>query len=192
MEGKILIIDDDDLVTISLKKILVKLGYEVLICNNPDDYEEIIRINEPDVILLDIFFSNHNGLDLLKQIQVNNFQIPVIMITGYSDVKIAIAAMKSGAFDFLLKPLDLAQLQIVLNKAFNNIYLRTEVDKYQQIFSEDKLTPGFFGKSPTIKKILKSVERLAKSPDTTILIEGESGSGKEMFSKIYSSKQPQS
>lgn len=190
MEGKILIIDDDELVTRSLKKLLVKLGYDVLVCNDPDESFDIIRLNEPDVILLDIYFAHHHGLEILKDIQKKFFQIPVIMITGYADVKIAINAMKSGAFDFLLKPLDFAQLQLVLKKAFDNIYLRNEVDKYQQIQSEDKLTVSFFGKSPKIKKILKHVERLAKSADTTVLIDGESGSGKEMFAKFIHQHSP--
>ena len=137
----------------------------------------------PDVILLDIYLTTHNGLDILNDFQKRFFTIPVVMITGYSDVKIAVSAMKAGAFDFLLKPIDLDQLQFVINKAIDNVNLRAEVDKLYTILKEDDLTKDFFGKSSKIQKILSSVEKLAKSRDTTILIQGESGSGKEVFAK---------
>ncbi len=105
------------------------------------------------------------------------------MITGYSDVKMAVSAIKSGAFDFLLKPIDLEQLKHVLSKAKENISLHSEVEKYQTLIHDCELTRDFFGKSHKIQRLLTSVEKLAKSPDTTILIEGESGTGKEEIAK---------
>lgn len=112
------------------------------------------------------------------------------MITGYSDVKIAVSAIKAGAFDFLLKPIDLDHLQFVINKALENVNLRAEVDKLYTIIREDELTKDFFGKSSKIQKVLSSVEKLAKSRDTTILIQGESGSGKEVFAKYIHQHSP--
>jgi|YelNatPaOPRAMG01_1025707.scaffolds.fasta_scaffold00063_86 DNA-binding NtrC family response regulator len=191
MKFKILIIDDDNLVCVSLKKLLTKLGYEVEICLNAADAFDKIETFEPDIILLDIYLTTHNGLDLLKQFQKKFFHIPVIMITGYSDVKIAVTAIKSGAFDFLLKPIDIEQLQIVINKALESISLKSEVDKLHQLLKEENLlTREYFGKSQKIKRLLVSVEKLAKSPDTTILIEGESGTGKEVFAKYIHQQSP--
>lgn len=183
MKGRVLIIDDDNLVGISLKKALTKLEYEVELCDNGEEAVSKIEQFQPEVILLDIYLTTHNGIDLLKDFQKKFFSTPVIMITGYSDVKIAVSAMKSGAFDFLLKPIDLDQLQFVINKALNNVFLRAEVDKLHTIIKEDELPKDFFGKSAKIQKLLASVEKLAKSRDTTVLIQGESGSGKEMFAK---------
>jgi len=190
MKGKVLIIDDDNLVGISLKKALNKLDYEVDLCINADEANDKIEQFNPDVILLDIYLTTHNGLDLLNDFQKKFFSIPVIMITGYSDVKIAVSAMKAGAFDFLLKPIDLDQLQFVINKAIDNLNLRAEVDKLYTIIREDELPKDFFGKSSKIQKILSSVEKLAKSRDTTVLIQGESGSGKEMFAKYIHQHSP--
>ena len=102
MTPKILIVDDDNLVCISLKKVLIKLGYEVDVCMEGDKVFNSIEQYQPDIILLDIYLTTHNGLDILKDLQKKYFHIPVIMITAYSDVKIAVTAMKSGAYDFLL------------------------------------------------------------------------------------------
>jgi len=112
------------------------------------------------------------------------------MITGYADVNIAVKAIKAGAYDFLLKPIDLDQLQLVLNKVLENLSLKAQVDKLYEIIQEDKLTPDFFGPSKKIQNLVKSVEKLAKSSDTTILLEGESGTGKEVFAKYIHQNSP--
>jgi two-component system, NtrC family, response regulator AtoC len=190
MKGKLLIIDDDNLVGISLKKALNRLDYEVDLCFNGGEAVTKIEQFEPDVILLDIYLTTHNGIDLLNDFQKKFFSTPVVMITGYSDVKIAVSAMKAGAFDFLLKPIDLDQLQLVINKAIDNVNLRAEVDKLHTIIKEDELPKDFFGKSSKIQKIISAVEKLAKSRDTTVLIQGESGSGKEMFAKYIHQHSP--
>jgi len=180
---KILLIDDDDLVCISLKKVLVKFGYDVEICMKGEEAHDVIREFDPDIILLDIYLTTHNGLDLLKSFRKAFSHIPVIMITGYSDVKIAVTAIKSGAFDFLIKPIDLDQLKLVLSKASETISLKYEVNKFHVLMQNSTITREFFGKSKKIQKILNSVEKLAQSTDTTVLIEGESGTGKEEFAK---------
>ena len=187
---KILIIDDDNLICISLKKLLTKLDYEVETSQEAGESFNKIEEFEPDVILLDIYLTTHNGLELLKQFQKKYFHIPVIMITGYSDVKMAVTAIKSGAYDFLLKPIDIDQLQIVLKKALDNVVLRSEVEKLQLMVKEDELTRDFFGKSAKINRLLSSVEKLAGSGDTTILLEGESGTGKEVFARYIHQHSP--
>lgn len=190
MKFKILVVDDDSLVCASLKRVLQKLEYDVEICMDAGEAFNSIREFEPDIILLDIYLTTHNGLDLLKDFQKSFFNIPVIMITGYSDVNIAVTAIKAGAFDFLLKPIDLEQLKTVLNKAQENISLKYEVDKLQELIKGDVLSPGFFGSSNKIQKLVHSVQKLAQSSDTTILLEGESGTGKEVFAKFIHQNSP--
>ena len=190
MKFKILIVDDDNLVCISLKKFLVKLGFDVEICLNASEAFKYTREFEPDLILLDIYLSTHNGLDLLKDFRKMFFHIPVIMITGYSDVKIAVTAIKYGAQDFLLKPIDIEQLKIVIDKTIENLNLREEVNKLYEIVKGDELTKSFFGKSTKIRKLLNYADKLAESEDTTILLEGESGTGKEVFAKYIHQNSP--
>jgi len=192
MKPKILIVDDDNLVGISLKKVLTKLDYDVAICMDGGKVEEACDLHQPDIILLDIYLTTHNGLDILKILQKKYYHIPVIMITGYADVKIAVEAMKLGAFDFLLKPIEIDQLSIVLDKCVKHLRLKLEVDGLHAILNEDNLTREFFGKSKPIQRILNVVEKLAKSDDTTILLEGESGTGKEVFAKYIHQQSPRS
>lgn len=190
MTPKLLIVDDDNLVCLSLKKVLKKLEYEVEVCMEGDKVFGAVELHQPDIILLDIYLTTHNGLDILKDLQKKYFHIPVIMITGYSDVKIAVNAMKLGAFDFLLKPIDLEQLQLVLKKCTTHLNLTLEVEKLQSVLSEDILTREYFGKSKAIIRAVNMVEKLAKSDDTTILLEGESGTGKEVFAKFIHQNSP--
>jgi len=190
MSYKILVVDDDDLVCMSLKRVLTKMEYDVKVCMNGGEVFESVAQYQPDVILLDIYLTTHNGLEILKQLQKDFYYIPVIMITGYSDVKIAVSAMKSGAFDFLLKPLEIDQLQVVLNKALENVKLRAEVSRLHQLLDENELTREYFGVSSKIQRLAASVERLANSADTTILIEGESGTGKEVFARYIHQQSP--
>ncbi|MHB8906701.1 MAG: sigma-54-dependent transcriptional regulator [Melioribacteraceae bacterium] len=190
MTAKILIVDDDDLVSASLKKVLIKIGYEVSTCLNAGEVEQFIEQFQPDIILLDIYLTTHNGIDVLRSLKKKHSSIPVIMITGYADVKMAVTAIKSGAFDFLLKPIDLEQLKFVLEKAVENLSLKSEVNKLHTLLEENELTKEFFGKSSKIQRIVSSVEKLAKSTDTTILLEGESGTGKEVFARFIHQQSP--
>lgn len=190
MKSKILIIDDDNLVNISLKKALIRLNFDVESCLNANEAFDFINSYEPDVILLDIYLTSTNGIDLLKKMREKGINTPVIMITGYADVNIAVQAIKAGAQDFLLKPLDLEQLKVVVNNAIEKIELNREVIKLKSILQEDILTSDFFGKSKKIQKIVSFAERIAKSSDTTVLIEGESGTGKEMIAKFVHQNSP--
>jgi len=174
MKSKILIIDDDNLVSISLKKALIRLDFEVEACLNADEAFDFIASFEPDVILLDIYLTSTNGIELLKKMRSQGISTPVIMITGYADVNIAVQAIKAGAQDFLLKPLDLEQLRIVVNNSVEKIELNKEVNKLKSLLQEDQLSAEFFGKSKKIQKIVSFAEKVAKSSDTTVLIEGES------------------
>jgi len=190
MKSRILIVDDDNLVCTSLKRLLVKLNFEVDTCLEGERAIEKIDQFYPDVVLLDIYLTSVSGLDVLKDIQKFHQHLPIIMITGYADVKIAVQAMKSGAYDFLLKPLDIDQLQLVISRAVENLNLRNEVEKLHELQKQDILTREYFGQSPKIHNLVKSVEKLALSSDTTILIEGESGVGKEVFAKYVHQQSP--
>ncbi len=190
MKPRILVIDDDNLVCISLKKALTRLDNEVDVCMDGGEAIHAIKTFEPDLILLDIYLTTHNGLELLKTIKDEGIDSPVIMITGYADVNIAVSAIKGGALDFLLKPIDMEQLQLVIDKAMENIKLKVEVNKLNTLLEDDFLTKEFFGKSKKIQKLINSVEKLAQSSDTTILIEGESGTGKEMFARFIHQRSP--
>ncbi len=183
MKFKILIVDDDELICSSLKKVLNGFGYLADSLQNAENTIETIDAFQPDLVLLDIHLDKTNGVEVLKEIQKKFRNLTVIMITGYSDVQLAVNAIKSGAYDFLLKPLDIDQLKNVLDKVFEKIALKYEVQKLSTMLKNDSITRDFFGKSRKIQEILSIAEKYASSPDTTILIEGESGTGKEGLAK---------
>lgn len=190
MKYRILIIDDDNLVAVSLRKALARLNYDVEVCLEGSEALSAIKRFDPEIILLDIYLTSHNGIDLLRNFRKEGIQTPVIMITGYADVNLAVKAIKTGANDFLLKPIDLEQLQIILGRASEKLELKSEVEKLHSLLQEDQLTREFFGKSKKMVKILDFVDKIAPSPDTTILIDGESGTGKEMIAKYIHQHSP--
>ncbi len=183
MKVRVLIIDDDNLICLSLKKVLIKLDYDVDICMDGGKAVDTVELFQPDIILLDYYLTTHNGLEILSLLQKRFPDIPVIMITAYSDVTIAVKAMKSGAYDFLLKPVELEQLTYVLDRCSSHLKMKKEVDALRSLVDGDTMTREMFGKSKLINKVLKEVEKLAESDDTTVLLEGESGTGKEVFAR---------
>ncbi len=190
MIPKILVIDDDDLVCKSLEKVIKRFGYEVEVCMEADKTFKKVEETNPDIILLDIYLKQTSGLDVLKELQMKYPYIPVIMITAFADVNIAVKAMKLGAFDFLLKPIEIEYLQLILGKVVKHLNLKYEVDKLTTLVEGEKITREMFGKSKSIIRVLNEVEHLAKSEDTTILLEGESGTGKEVFSRYIHQQSP--
>ncbi len=183
MSYRILIIDDDDLVGRALNKAIRKFGYETDVCPEGEKAMDAIGSFMPDIVLLDIYLKTTNGIDILKNMKIKYPEIPVIMITGYADVNIAVSAMKIGAYDFLMKPLDMAQLQLVFRKIVENIQLKEEVKRLKAANVESEISPEFFGKNKKVQKLVRDIQRIAKS-DSTILLEGESGTGKEEFAKF--------
>lgn len=183
MKKRILIIDDDELVTSSLKKALSQSGYDVDVALSGKSGIQFVETNLPDLVLLDIFLGDLNGLEVLKKIQLINSDLPVVMITGFADVQTAVNAIKMGAIDFILKPINLDQLELIINKTLKQIDLQKEIQRLRLITKEGEINREMFGNSRVIKSMLDAVDKIAVSEGTTILIEGESGSGKEMIAR---------
>lgn len=183
MKQRILVIDDDELVTTSLKRALNQSGYQVEVALSGKAGLKEIEDSEPDMVLLDIFLGDYNGLEVLKKIQSINPDLPVVMITGFADVQTAVNAIKMGAIDFILKPINLDQLELIINKTLKQVALQKEIQRLRLLSKEGEITREMFGNSRAIRSTLDAVEKIATSEGTTILIEGESGSGKEMIAR---------
>jgi two-component system response regulator AtoC len=190
MVPKILIIDDDDLICKSLTKVIKRFNYETDFCMDAEKALDKVESSNPDIILLDIYLTSKSGLDILKELQIKYPYIPVIMITAFADVNIAVEAMKLGAFDFLLKPIEIEYLKLILQKVERHLNLRYEVDKLTTLVEGEPISREMFGKSKKIIRVVNEVEHLSKSEDTTILLEGESGTGKEVFARYIHQQSP--
>jgi two-component system response regulator AtoC len=183
VKQRVLIVDDDHLLTTSLESVLVHCGYHVTVCSQGTAVLTMINDAHPDVVLLDIYLGDTNGIEILKSIKSFDATLPVIMITAYSDVKLAVDAMKLGAEDFVVKPLDIDQLEMILSKALRTVHLQREVSRLKNEIDEQIHPKEIIGNSRAIQSTLKLAERFAQSEDTTVLIEGESGVGKELFAR---------
>jgi len=183
MENRILIVDDDDLVNISLQKALKASGFNVDICTSGKQAIKYFENFSPDLVLLDVYLGDMNGLEVLKKILLVDPDLPVIMITGYAEVETAVNAIKMGASDFLLKPINYEQLEVLIRKILKQITLQKEVTRLRILNKEGEINREIFGKSKVIQSTISTIEKFALSEGTTVLIEGESGSGKEMIAR---------
>jgi len=184
MDIKILIIDDEKLLRWSLQQALSKEGYTVLSAETGQEGLKIFKDELPDIVLLDINLPDVSGVTVLEQIMEINRDTIVFMITAYSDIPTAVKTVKLGAYDFIEKPFNIEKLNILISKAAETVSLRKDVSTYRHILSERYNYSSIIGESEEIKKIKEIAKKIATSDATTILLQGESGTGKDLLAKV--------
>ena len=179
MYPAVLIVDDEISIIESLKGILSDDGFEVVHAFNGYEALKKIESHSPDIVLLDIWMPGMDGIETLKEIKKSSPHLPVVMITGHGTIESAVEATKSGAYDFLEKPLSIDKVMVTINNALNfrkleeeNIYLR------KKSIEKNSIT----GTSPAVQKLYGEIMNAAPS-DASILITGENGTGKEMVAR---------
>ena len=181
MHKEILVIDDNSDIRFLICNILREQNYDVRSAANYDQAVLEIKKRMPDLAIIDIKLDkpDKDGIDLLKLIMNSNKSIPVIMISGHATVKVAIDAIKLGAYEFIEKPFSKEKILNYVNRALESSKLKKEKD-----LIEDKLFHSFdlIGKSPVISKIKKIIDKLSTS-ESRILISGPTGSGKELVAR---------
>ncbi len=181
-KGNILIVDDEEGIRIALSKIFQGEGYEVHSAQERDSALDLLRETEPDIVLLDIRLKNDNGVEILKDIKRIFPDLPVIMITGHGSIDNSVAAMKEGAADYILKPIDRTTILEAVRKNLELIILRSENTFLK---SELRQTMGA-GDITTLNRGVQEVVSIAdrvKNTSASVLITGESGSGKEVLAR---------
>ena len=184
----IFLVDDEPSIQ---KGISYGLGkkYNVTCFSSGETAVKAISENPPDLVLLDIGLPGMDGLEVLNEIKKRVSDIIVIMITAYEDIDTVISAMKSGAQDYIIKPIQLDSLKICIRNALDTIKLRKEIQILQERYIKENL-PCFIGESNIIQDITQLINKVAKSPDTPILVSGETGTGKELIAKAIHYKSP--
>lgn len=189
MKEKIIIIDDEATFRNSLQAGLEDAGYQVDTAGDGESGLEIMARKGYDLVLLDIRLPGKNGIHLLKEIKIRFPDTVVVLMTAYGDTKSTVKAIKEGAFDYLNKPFDLGEVKACLEKAFAN---RRKVRGEQHFYHQHKNVNdiNIIGESPAIKDVIKNISVVAGYDNTTILICGETGTGKELAAKAihYHSK----
>lgn len=181
---KLLIVDDEPNVLYSFKKGLSSEGVEVATAETGRDAIRLVEERLADVVILDVRLPDMSGLDAFDRIRRIDPRLPVIVVTAHSTTETAIDAMKRGAFEYLLKPVDIHQLRSLVKKAL-------ELSRLQHVPAlfddghDDGAGDRIVGRSPAMQEIYKSIGRVAPE-DVTVLILGESGTGKELVARaIY-------
>ncbi len=178
----IVVIEDDPLVNTTVKDILSSKYTKVHSFLDANQAQNELSLIGPDLILLDIFLGHYNGLDILENLRNQGYVMPVIMMTAFSDIKMAVRAMKLGAEDFIVKPLDLEQLEVSVERSLRNYDLRRQVDLLSEQLKEE-VPSEIIGNSDGVMKALEMGKIVASADDTTVLILGESGTGKELLAR---------
>lgn len=187
-DASILIVDDESLVRWSLASRLKEEGYRTIEAGTALEARSLLR-DGADLVLLDIGLPDANGLDLLKQIKEADPDVLVIMLTAETGAQSAVAAMKHGAFHYATKPFDLDEIVVLVEKALETTRLRREVRAFRirqaQPFSVDSI----IGDSDAIVRVRALLRKISVSPASTVLLTGESGTGKDLAAKVihYSS-----
>ena len=192
MRFKILVIDDEPVLRDSLEVALKTSGYEVLTARTGEEGLERFKKENPDLVLLDHWLPGMNGDEVLRRIKEEDPEIPVIIMTAQGSIEMAVSSMKMGAFDFLVKPFDLDQVEALIKKGLDRIRLRKEVEWLRAQYQEKFRSGGIIGVSQKMKDLLELAEKLAQGSETTVLIEGETGTGKELLAEYVHFLSPRS
>lgn len=181
--GRIFLLDDDELISSMLARTLHKEGYETHVLNSSVDAVKTICSWQPHALLLDVDLGQGpNGLDLLEMLQAEGIDFPVVMLTADDSAESAIRAMRNGAADYLNKPFNIEEVKIVLEKLLANSRLKNEVE-YLKKSTTASLGRTFIGESPIIKKLLDNSHKIAAAGVQSVLITGKSGTGKEVLAR---------
>ncbi|RMG59490.1 MAG: sigma-54-dependent Fis family transcriptional regulator [Deltaproteobacteria bacterium] len=180
---KVLLVDDEVIFVKPLAKTIEKAGYEVDVACSAEEAMEKLRGDEFDLVLTDVRMPGASGIDFTSWVKAEYPDLPVIVMTAYGSIKTAVSAMKAGAEDYILKPFDPEEILLLIGRAIEFSDLKAE-KRARAERSQDQFLRGslLVAESPAMKRILAMVEEL-KDLDTTVLITGETGTGKQLLAK---------
>lgn len=180
MNYKIMVVDDESAIRETISDILHDHNYRTVLAEDGESAEKKLLTEDLDVIILDVMLPNKGGLELLDMIHTEYPLLPTIIISGHGNIRMAVNAMKRGAFDFIEKPLSVER---ILNSVKNAIRLRELQTENINLRSRLEKPPVFVGESPVVKDILDQIPNIAGT-DASVLITGENGTGKEMIARL--------
>jgi DNA-binding NtrC family response regulator len=187
----ILIIDDDPLIRKTLSSHLSRRNFEVHMAEEGEEGLAKYAENLPDLVILDIRLPDIDGLEALRKIKDKNKNACVVIMTAYDDMKTTVEAIKSGAYEYLVKPLDFVELDLTVEKAFQMQSLEDKLTYLVEEKQKEYTIDNIIGRSPQMREVFKLIGSVADTR-TNILIRGESGTGKELVAKAIHYNSPYS
>jgi DNA-binding NtrC family response regulator len=190
----VLVIDDDRSLRETLAELFASEGHEVLQAASGEEAIAVLHVHPPDIAICDWRMSPLSGLDVLKAIQQEGWQqrVPVIVLTAFGDAESTVQAMQAGAYDFLLKPVDVDTVLSTVHRGLEHVALQRNLERLQRerfregrlaVASAPEVREQLVGKSPAWIEAFKQVGQVAQT-DLTVLLEGETGTGKEVVAKV--------
>ena len=187
--ARLVVIDDERNAADALGALLHDDGYEVAVGYDAETALRLLEAQEPDLVLTDLRLPGLDGLELLGRIRQMHPSTMVIVMTAYGTVKNAVKAMKLGAEDYLSKPVDVEELELVVSRALEKKSLLAEANVLRQRLEQKYRFDNLVGESPPMLEVLKSVRQIAPS-NASVLLLGESGTGKELFAQAIHENSP--
>ncbi|SFM44839.1 sigma-54-dependent transcriptional regulator [Thermodesulforhabdus norvegica] len=187
-QARILVVDDDNSHRLMLSTVLDEWGYEVVEADSGDKAVALVRSEPVDLVIMDIRMPGIDGIEATKLIRQFNPALPVIILTAYGSIPSAVDAVKSGAFDYLTKPVDLDALNAVINKALEHERLKAENEILREQLARFQIA-DIVGRSPAMERVLELISLIAPT-DATVLITGESGTGKSLVARAIHAHSP--
>lgn len=192
MRATIFVTDDEPAIRAAIIKRLSRRHHRVVGYDSGDALMKAIEHDLPDLVLLDLKMPGLSGLDTLKQLRPLVPHALVIMLTAYGTVQDAVEAMKLGAYDFLIKTVDLEGIDPVVDRALEFLALRRRIDFEQEHESSQYALSNLDARSTTMKQLLSQVRDVADNPKSTVLLQGETGTGKEFLARVLHHNGPRS
>lgn len=183
-EAKILVVDDEKLLRWSIDQNLSKEGYSVMTAEKGLEGLSLFKEEAPDITLLDIHLPDVSGITVLEGIKEINPHALVVMITAFGDIQTAVKTIKLGAYDFVEKPFNMEKLKILIEKALETVSLRKEVSEFRKQISSKFGFDSIIGDSEQMKDIFNLISKVSRSDASTVLLQGESGTGKDLVAKV--------
>ncbi|MBL7066423.1 MAG: sigma-54-dependent Fis family transcriptional regulator [Candidatus Marinimicrobia bacterium] len=181
--ASILVIDDDKYIRNTFRDLLSPAGHDVTTLISAEEALKYLKNEDPDLIFLDIKLPGMDGIVFLEHLQNLKYNIPVVVITGYANVDTSVQAMKLGAKDYIRKPFNLDEISLIVDKIVEEQQIEDQLAYFQK---QKDVIFGFgdiIGKSEPIKEVFRFIQQVANSPKTTVLIRGETGTGKELVAR---------
>ncbi|HJV25285.1 MAG TPA: sigma-54 dependent transcriptional regulator [Aromatoleum sp.] len=190
MGRAILVIEDEAVLGKNIRIYLERSAYDVRVAETAEEGLALLDVFKPDAVVLDFNLPGITGLEALARLKAFDRHLPVIMITGHGSVELAVEAMKAGARDFLTKPVALAKLKLLIDKAFHETQRDSALDYYQQREADAADLTSLFGESPpmralkqTLRQLLEAESQLQDADAPAVLVLGETGTGKELVAR---------
>jgi len=186
---RVLVVDDDTAHRTMLRTLVGDWGYAIVEADDGEAAIASVRARPIDLVLMDIRMVRVSGIEALEQIKAINPAIPIVLMTAYASVEMAVDALKKGAYDYLLKPLDFDKLRLTLERALEHIRLTAENRQLKRQLEAGFQRSDIIGSSPAMVRMMETVAQVAVS-EATVMVTGESGAGKELVAAAIHHNSP--